>query len=164
MSAGTETLVRSTGHNVRGLSTRTGVAAFAAAAGLAAYAAYGDPHAKANQQSAVPFLIVVSAVVAAVLFGVMVPKALSSMRAGQGRPHRWALGHGAAAIVLCAAFWSGLPMVVGAAGLLLGAEGRRQTPPGRTARPYSIALTLSGLAVAASVALTVLGNTVLSHS
>lgn len=165
MSIGVQTAGGSATDGVRGLSARVGVVAALAAAGLAAYGAYGDPHPKANQQSGVPFLIVVSVVVAAVVFAVLVPKAVRSIRAGERRARWWAVGHGIAAVVLCVAFWSGVPLVVGAGGVLLAVEGRRcsqgATP---SARPYSIALGLSVLAIVAAVVLTVLGNTVASHS
>ncbi|HUZ28670.1 MAG TPA: hypothetical protein VMU90_05480 [Solirubrobacteraceae bacterium] len=141
------------------------LAAIAAAAGLAAYAAYGDPHPKANQQAGVPFLIVVSVVVGVAVFAGLVPKGLRAIRAAAPSAPRWAVGFGAVAVVSCAAFWSGVPIVIGAAAALLGIEGRRGAATGATtARPYNVATVLAVVTIVASTAFVVLGNTVLSHS
>lgn len=132
----------------------------AAAAGLAVYAAYGDPHPKTSQEDGVPFLIALSAVVGAAVFGLLVPRALRAVGAASPGAPRWALGHGIAAVVLLTAFWSGLPLVVGPAAVILGMEGRR--PPARGARrggAYSASLMLGVVAVVASIAITVVGNT-----
>ena len=59
-------------------STRTimaGVGTAAAGIALAVYSAYGDPHAASKSQtSAVPFLIVAVCVVAALIFGLLLPR------------------------------------------------------------------------------------------
>lgn len=164
MSVSVETVGSAAGPNVRVLSAMVGVAAVAGAAGLVTYGAYGDPHPKANQESGVPFIIIVSAVVAALVFGLLGPKALKAIRSGEAGTSRWALGYGIAAVVSCAVFWSGIPLVLGAAGALVAGEGTRAAEAGvPTRRRFTIALGLSVLAMAAAVTFTVLGNTLLSH-
>ena len=69
-----------------------------------------------------------------VLFGKVVPRALDSDAAG-GR----ALGFSVAGLLLLAVFWSGLPLVFGTAGVLLGYSGRL-SPKGSAASVVAIAL------------------------
>jgi len=145
----------------RATLVKAGAGAAAAAAGLIAYGAYGDPSAPDNQKSAVPFLIGIAVVVSAIVFGLLVPRALRAIEAGAQTAARWCLGHGIASVVLLIVFWSGVTLIVGAAAVLLAAVGRRQCT-GR-ATPYSVALWLAGSAIAATVVWTVLTNTVLSN-
>lgn len=134
-----------------------GAAAAVVAAGIAIYGAYGDPHAQASQESAVPFLAVVDVVIAAVVFGLLVPRALRSGSA------RWGLITSIVSVVALAAFWSGAPIVLGAAGALIGARGRqRARENGTPAGGHTAALVLGAVVVVATVAWTVLGNTVMT--
>jgi hypothetical protein len=151
--------------SVRGLAAKVGAVAVVAAGGLATYAAYGDPHAKSGQESAVPSLVVIAVVVGLVVYGWVVPKGLQSIRSGGRHAARWALVPAVVALLVSVAFWSGLPVVIGAGALMLAAEGRAQAAGrGIGARPFTIALTLAALAVVGSILFTVLGNTVMSHS
>jgi hypothetical protein len=94
-------------------------------------------------------LLVVGAVIvvtAAVVFGLVVPRALRKESAG-GTALALAVP---AALLVVPAFWSGLPMVLGAAALLVGDHGRRA----RTGAGTSIAaLVLGALAMLAYVAI-----------
>jgi hypothetical protein len=136
-----------------------GAAAAVVAAGIAIYGAYGDPHAKANQESAVPFLVIVDVVVAALLFGLLVPRALRSGSA------RWGLITSIVSVVALAAFWSGAPIALGAAGALIGAQGRqRARENGTPAGGHTAALVLGVVAILATVVFTVLGNTVMTSN
>ncbi len=164
MSTSMQAASQPTRWSTRGRLAGTGVVAVAAAASMAVYAAYGDPHPKASQEQGVPFLIAISVMVGAVVFGLLVPRALQAVRVASPGAPRWALGHGIVAVVLVAAFWSGLPLVVGPAAVILGVEGRRwaeqqSQPRGR----YSATLALGLVALAVSIALTVVGNTVGVH-
>lgn len=126
-----------------------GIAAAAGGSALAFYGAYGDPHTKANQEAAVPFLAGVSCLVAALAFAVVVPR---MARAGASRA--WSIGTGVVALVLTPiAFWSGVPLVLGAAAVLGGSRARSKAT-----------VALGALAIIGSLAMTVLGNTVLSGS
>lgn len=125
-----------------------GIAAAACGSALAYYGAYGDPHAKAQQESAVPFLVALTVVVATLAF-TLVPR---MSRAGAARG--WTMGTGIVALVLTpVAFWSGVPLVLGAAGVLGGRRAGSRTT-----------VVLGALAIVASIAMAVLGNTVLSNS
>lgn len=151
--------------SVRGLAAKVGAVAVVAAGGLATYAAYGDPHAKSGQESAVPSLVVIAVVVGLIVYGWVVPKGLQSIRSGGRHAARWALVPAVVALLVSVAFWSGLPLVIGPGALMLAAEGRAQAAArGAGARPFTIALALAAFAVVGSILFTVLGNTVLSRS
>jgi hypothetical protein len=155
------TTVTVTGHghdaarrSVRATSLAIGAIAAATAAALAYYGAYGDPHPKASQESGVPSLIVIGVVAAAIVFGFLVPRSLRN-NAATGRIY------GITALVLTPfAFWSGVPVILGAAGVFVGrigggdAAGDKQ----RTA-----AVITGGLAIGLTIAVSVLGNTVLAR-
>lgn len=72
-----------------------------------------------DQLSTLPIVLVVLLVVAAALFFFAVPRA-----AGSNRPAVLGLVFGILGLLLLPAFWSGLPIVLGAAGALLGREAR----------------------------------------
>jgi hypothetical protein len=131
-----------------GRSTLTAIGTCVASAALITFAAYGDPHAENGQEAAVPFLIAISCVTVAIAFALLVPRMVDSV---SGR--RWALGVGLAAIATPIVFWSGAPLALGVAAAV----------GGRTAGSRA-AVVLGVIAVAASVAMTVLGNTVLTKS
>lgn len=136
-----------------------GLVVAAAASGLAAYAAYGDPTAPQHQKDAVPSIIVVAVAVAVVVFGALVPKALAALDGTGARRHLWALVPAIVAVVTTIAFWSGVPLILGVAAALLGMTGRREAVLHRTAtRPYTATLVLAGIAAIGSVAVTVIGN------
>lgn len=130
-------------------TTWVGIAAAVCGSALAYYSAYGDPHARAQQESAVPILIGFTVVVAGLTFALVVPR-----MAREGASRVWTIGTGIVALVLTpVAFWSGVPLVLGAAALF---GGRRA---GSTST-----VVLGSLAIVGSLAMAVLGNTVLSTS
>lgn len=143
-----------------------GLAAFAGAALLAYYSAYGDPHPKADQRNGVPLLIVAALVVAAIVFLVLVPRGLRAIREERATSARWGLVHSIVALVLTPiGFWSGIPLVVAAAGIWLGSRTREQrAAAGSPTRVATAAIVVGIVAVAGAVLLSVLGNTVLSHA
>lgn len=136
-------------------AVRWGLGALVAAAAISYYGAYGDPRHIASQERAVPFIIAVLAVVAVLVFGLLVPAGLRALEAG---PTRWRGGSLAVGIValltLPVAFWSGLPLVLGTAAWLLGATGRRAGRGGLA----TATLVLGIVAVAGDLVLTILGN------
>jgi len=102
-----------------GSSASTGsVTAVGAGATLVALTctAYG-----AHTWSEIGVVAVATTVCAALVFGVVVPTAIRKQR--PGRTALWLSVP--ALLILVPAFWSGLPMVLGAAGALLGNAGRR---------------------------------------
>jgi hypothetical protein len=141
-----------TSSSTAGASGRTawvGIAAAVGGSALAYYGAYGDPHAKSSQESAVPFLIGLSCVVAGLAFTLVVPR-MSRV----GAPRIWPLGTGIVAVLLMpVAFWSGVPLVLGAAAVFGGQRARSKAT-----------VALGVLAVLGSLAMAILGNTVLSSS
>lgn len=148
----------------RGTVGGLGGAAFAVAAGIVVYGAYGDPHPKASQEAAVPFLLVVAAATTAVVFALLVPKALRALREETIHAARWGVIHSVVAMVLFpAAFWSGVPLIVGSAGAWLGLRTRRQrADAGSPTRPGTAAIIMGAIAVGGTILFTVLGN--LAHA
>ena len=136
-------------------SIRWGLAALAVAIGSAIYGAYGDPHPKASQEHAVPFICAVLVVVAAAGFGALVPAGLRGLAAQRGSWSGWALALAIVALLaIPVSFWSGLPVLLGTAAVLLGAAGRRA---GGGKLPTA-AFTVGWVATAVSMVLLVLGN------
>lgn len=138
-----------------------GLLTLGAGSALAWYAAYGDPHPKQDQKDAVPSTIVVAAVVAAVVFGVLVPMALRSIREQGSRPTTWAMTLSVVAFLTLAVFWSGIPLIIGTAAAWVAWEGRA-TALQVAVRPklYTIALVLGGIAAVLPVLWTVVNNEV----
>lgn len=133
------------------------------ASAVIVYGAYGDPEPKADQQAAVPFLILAAMLVAALIFGWLLPKAASSRKesASEARINRWAMTLSVIGLLLVpVAFWSGLPIVAGGAGALLGSQshGTGSPQPSLSRRP---AVVVGVLAVLADVGLIILSNTLL---
>jgi hypothetical protein len=119
------------------------------------YGAYGDSHASSSQKSAVPFLLVIVAVAATVVYGLLTPLALRSV-AGQGPAgRRWAVGLSVASVLSLAIFWSGLPLILGGASALVGYEGRSGS---QDSRAFGVAWWLGLAAAALEVIVTVVGN------
>jgi hypothetical protein len=123
------------------------------------YGAYGDPSAPDNQRDSVPFILAIAAVVCAVVFGVLVPRALRAVESASPSAGRWAAGFTITAILGLAVFWSGAPIILGAAAALTGWMARRRPMSGRV---FGLAVGLGLFALGATVVWTVLSNTILS--
>jgi hypothetical protein len=148
--------------SVRALAAKAGVTSAVAGAALAFYSAYGDPHVQASQKAGVPFLVGAVVAVSAIAFGLLVPRALRAIQEGRSSAPRWGLAHSIVALVLTPfAFWSGVPLVLGAAGLLLGAAGRKH---GRGRGASTAAAVIGVLVVVGGIIFAVLGNTVLARN
>lgn len=142
----------------RTTAVKWGLPALVVAVAVAVYGAYGDPHPVASQEQAVPFICAVVAVVALGVYGLLLPAGLRDIAARPGFWSGWALALGIVSVLATpVSFWSGLPVVVGTAGALLGAAGHRSAPAGRGLA--TTALVLNILAVVATLAMSVLGNT-----
>jgi hypothetical protein len=132
-------------------SLRWGAPAVVAAAALSVFSVYGDGTLSASQQAsqeaALPWIIAVAVIVAGLLFGLAVPRLLRSQSTSG-----WALALGLIGILTLAAYWSGLPIVFGAAALLAGTTARRLARvDGGTARLATAATVLGVLAIAADI-------------
>ncbi len=100
----------------------------------------------AHDWGEVVFSVSLIALVTAVVFAVVVPRALRKNSAG-GTALALAIP---AALLALPAFWSGLPLVLGVAGVLVGNHGR-QVPDG--GRKSIVALVLGALAVVSYIAI-----------
>jgi hypothetical protein len=112
------------------------------AVGMAIYAVYGDSHADQTQKDSLWQIAALILVVTALVFGLLLPWAAK----------RWPENAGLIVSILgfltVAAFWSGLPIVLGGAGATLGMVGRERVA-GKTG--------LATAAVAVGVIAVVLG-------
>jgi hypothetical protein len=144
-----------------GVVAAAGAAALVVAGGLVAYGAYGDPSSKANQRSAVPVLVGICVVLAAVVFGVLVPKGLRALREAKPHATRWPLTLGIVGVVLMPAFWSGAPIIIGTGALILGTAARRDAgEQGWSTKSATTAVVLGLIATVLPVVVTILGNTI----
>lgn len=107
-----------------------GIVSTAAAVALAVYAVLGGPNAQQHQVDSLPYVIGFVVVVGAIVFGLVVPWA---KRRGQGnRPATAGLVASMFGFLTVVAFWSGLPLILGGAGIALGLEGQdRSATAGR---------------------------------
>jgi hypothetical protein len=157
ITAGT---AESVGERVR--SIRWGILALVVACAVAVFGAYGDPHPQANQEDAVPYICAVAAILAIGIFGFLVPAGLRGAANRPGLWSGWALALGILGVVIIpVTFWSGVPLLVGTAAVLLGAAGRQAaTAAGRGRGVPSWALGLGAFAIVAGLAIAIVGTVV----
>ena len=122
-----------------------------AAVALSVFSVYADGSLsgsqQASQEAALPWIIAVAVIVGGLLFGLVVPRLLRS-RSISG----CALALGLAGILTMAAYWSGLPVIFGAAALLVGTTARRAArADGNPSRLATAATVLGVLAIAANI-------------
>lgn len=146
------------GHRARAARIGAGVAVLAMA--LIVFGTYADSKASSSQKSGVPFLLVIAAVMAAVVYGVLTPIALRAVATGAGSARRWAVGFTVVAVLSLVVFWTGLPLIAGGAAALTG-HAARQSQHG--SRAFAAAWWLGLAAAALTVIVTVLGSTVAGH-
>jgi hypothetical protein len=123
------------------------LAGLAAASAVIVYGAYGDSRAPDSQKDAVPFLVGLTVVGTAILFGVVV----TLVRRPSLDLPRWALGMAILAAASIAVFWSGAPILLGVAAVTIA----RQARPSRMAR---WGMLVGCLAMAAPVVITLVTN------
>lgn len=143
----------------RARAARVGGVVTILAAALVVYGTYGDGRASESQRSGVPFELGLVAVAAVIVFGVLAPRALRTVESDRATGRRWAVALGAVSVVSLVVFWSGLPLLLGSAAALAGKAGREVGG----SRAFSWAWGLGLFAVGASIAVTILGNTVAGH-
>jgi hypothetical protein len=133
-------------------SSLWGVASAAVALAVVVVGVYGDPgHVDAEQEASLPFLVAIVLATTAIVFGLLAPLALNS----RANTARWALGFSLAGLLSVVAFWSGLPVVLGAAGVLVGSTAR-QSSAGST---LTWMVRLGALAAVADIVMIVLSVT-----
>jgi hypothetical protein len=160
ITAGTQE--SSVGERVRAI--RWGILALAVACAVAAFGAYGDPHPKANQEHAVPYICAVAAVLAIGIFGFLVPAGLRGVANRAGLWSGWALVLGIVGLVIIpVTFWSGVPLLLGTAAVLLGSAGRQAMAAGRGRGVASWALGLGAFAIVACLVMAIVGTVVVPN-
>lgn len=151
-------------HGVRLQSLKWGAAAAAVAVVGDVYGVYGGPVVHPDQKAGLPFVIALAAVAAGVVFGAVVPWVLRGNRDADNRRAGPGLVLSILGVVLVpVAFWSGVPLVLGAGGWLVGSAARAEARSTGTASKASTAPAALGvLAVSATLVMVVLSNTVFS--
>jgi hypothetical protein len=127
---------------------------------LVVYGAYGAAKASASQKSGVPFEIIIVAVVAVVVYGLLAPLALRAVESGRAAGRNSAVALAVVSVLSLAMFWSGLPLILGGAAALVAMAGRERIGGSKV---FSAAWALGLLAAGASIAVTILGNTIVGH-
>ena len=128
--------------------------ALAGAIGLTAFGTFVGEQ-QEDQTASYWLVAVFLTVVTLLVFGLVVPQSTQGHKA-KNSPALSGLITSLAGVVTVAAFWSGLPVVLGAAGALLGAEGRHRARQGEgRAGIAQVALVLGMLSIVATVALVV---------
>jgi hypothetical protein len=125
-----------------------------AAAGAIAVTAFGTfaGETKNEQTSGYWMLAGFIVVVTFLVFALLVSQALRSDQATNA-PALSGFISGIMSVLTIVAFWSGLPVVLGAAGVLLGVEGRKMAAAGQARAGFAAAaIALGSLAIVASVA------------
>lgn len=125
----------------------------AAALLLTLYAVYGDATAPQKQRDSVWQVAIFSLVATAIAFGVLLPWAMKRV------PGKAGLIVSILGVLSLAAFWSGLPVVLGSAGATLGMVGREGAVERRGRATAAVIVGVGAIVVAISV--TLLTNAVL---
>lgn len=137
---------------VRSAAAKWGLGVAAVTAAYDVYGVFGDDTAPASQRDALPFMIAMGLVVVAIVFGLLVPAGLRAIDQRAASASRWALGHAIAAMVSIVVFWSGLPLILGTAAVVLGVAGGRSEPTGKK---MSISRGMGVFAAAAALIITI---------
>ena len=141
--------------NLRGL----GLSIIGAAA-TAIYGSYGGPSPSTSQEHAVPFIVGADIVIALLAYGLLAPWAARRVSRAAG------CGLALSVVGLIAipiAFWSGVVVVIAGVGAVLGVYARRLAADAGRSTALARSATIVGvIALIASTALLVLGNTVLA--
>ena len=108
-----------------------GITSALGAAALAAYAVLGGPERNPDQVASLPYVIGFTLVIAAVIFGLVVPWAEKrSQELQSNRPAKAGLVSSILGILTVVVFWSGLPIILGGAGVALGMAGQERAVQG----------------------------------
>lgn len=127
-----------------------GLVAAVVAALLAVYAVYGDSQAPQHQKDTLPSVVVSVLVVAALVYGLLVPWA------AKRSPGKAGLIVSIIGFLSMAAFWSGLPIVLGSAGAVLGLDAQERV--GGKSGKATAAMIVGAVAAALCIGVTVVGN------
>jgi hypothetical protein len=144
----------------RARTARVGAGAAVLAMAVVVYGAYGDARASDGQKSAVPVLLGLVVVAAAIVYGWLAPAALRAVERGAASARRWAVGLTIASVLSIAVFWSGLPLLLGGAAALVGRDGRARSG---ASGAFGVATWLGAGAAAVAIVVTIVGNTVAGH-
>lgn len=111
-----------------------GVLAGLLAVGLAVFGVYGDATAPQSQKNSLWQIVLLVLVVTAVVYGLILPWAVKRS------PQKAGLIVSILGFLSIAAFWSGLPVVLGGAGATLGVAGREQAAEKRGLATAALAI------------------------
>ena len=137
-----------------------GVTSALGAAALAAYAVLGGASRNPDQVRTLPYVVIFALVIAALVFGLVVPWAEKRAEGRRSnRPAMAGLVCGVLGLLTVVAFWSGLPIILGGAGVALGLAGRERAAEAGRGGVAGAAVGIGIVAIVLSI-----GSTVWDHA
>ncbi len=137
-----------------------GIASAIGAAALAAYATLGGAEPNPDQVRTLPYVIGFTLVMAGIMFGLVVPWAERRPQALRtNRPAKAGLVTSFLGLLTIVAFWSGLPVILGGAGVALGMAGQERAAEAGRRRLALAAIIVGALAVLLGVGITIWDST-----
>ncbi len=137
-----------------------GIASALSAAALAAYAVLGAAEPNPDQVRTLPYVIGFTLVMAGLVFGLVVPWAEKrSQGLRTNRPAKAGLVSSILGLLTVVAFWSGLPIILGGAGVALGMAGQERAAEAGRRRLAMAAIIVGALAVLLGVGSTIWDST-----
>ncbi len=137
-----------------------GIASAIGAAALAAYATLGGAEPNPDQVRTLPYVIGFTLVMAGIMFGLVVPWAERRPQALRtNRPAKAGLVTSLLGLLTIVAFWSGLPVILGGAGVALGMAGQERAAEAGRRRLALAAIIVGALAVLLGVGITIWDST-----
>ncbi len=137
-----------------------GIASAIGAAALAAYATLGGAEPNPDQVRTLPYVIGFTLVMAGIMFGLVVPWAERRSQALRtNRPAKAGLVTSLLGLLTIVAFWSGLPVILGGAGVALGMAGQERAAEAGRRRLALAAIIVGALAVLLGVGITIWDST-----
>ncbi len=132
-----------------------GIASAIGAAALAAYATLGGAEPNPDQVRTLPYVIGFTLVMAGIVFGLVVPWAERRSQALRtNRPAKAGLVSSVLGLLTIVAFWSGLPVILGGAGVALGMAGQERAAEAGRRRLATAAIIVGALAMLLAVGTT----------
>ena len=137
-----------------------GIVSAIGAAALAAFAVLGGSESNPDQVKTLPYVIGFTLVMAGIVFGLVVPWAERRSQALRtNRPAKAGLVASILGLLTVLAFWSGLPVIFGGAGVALGMAGQDRAAEVGRRRLAMAAIIVGALAMLLAVGITIMDST-----
>jgi hypothetical protein len=136
-----------------------GIVSAIGAAALAAFAVLGGSESNPDQVRTLPYVIGFTLVMASIVFGLVVAWAERRSQALRtNRPAKVGLVASILGLLTVLAFWSGLPVIFGGAGVALGMVGQARAAEAGRRRLAMAAIIVGALAMLLAVGITIMDS------